>query len=89
MLFRSHAKTGILTRLTTGSCIGAGANVISDDVVPNVVPPFAWGSRGDRYDRDRFLQTAERVMARRTVALSPSMRACLGAVYARTAPHVD
>ena len=88
-LLGDHAKTGILTRLTTGSCIGAGANVISDDVVPNVVPPFAWGSRGDRYDRDRFLQTAERVMARRTVALSPSMRACLGAVYARTAPHVD
>ena len=88
-LLGDHAKTGILTRLTTGSCIGVGANVISDDVVPNVVPPFAWGSRGDRYDRDRFLQTAERVMARRTVALSPSMRACLGAVYARTAPHVD
>lgn len=76
-----HAKTGILTRLTTGSCIGAGANVISDDVVPSVVPSFAWGSHGDLYDRERFLQTAERVMARRKVALSPSMRACLVAVY--------
>lgn len=80
-LLGDHAKTGILTRLTTGSSIGAGANVISDDVVPNVVPSFAWGSRGDRYERDRFLQTAERVMARRKVALSASMRACLGAVH--------
>lgn len=80
-LLGDHAKTGILTRLTTGSSIGAGANVISDDVVPSVVPPFAWGSRGDRYERLRFFQTVERVMARRSVALSPSMRACLEAVY--------
>lgn len=79
-----HAKTGILTRLTTGSCIGAGANVISDDVVPNVVPPFAWGARGQTYELDRFLQTAERVMARRSVVLTDAMRACLVAVYHRS-----
>jgi UDP-N-acetylglucosamine diphosphorylase / glucose-1-phosphate thymidylyltransferase / UDP-N-acetylgalactosamine diphosphorylase / glucosamine-1-phosphate N-acetyltransferase / galactosamine-1-phosphate N-acetyltransferase len=85
-LLGDHAKTGILTRLTTGSCIGAGANVISDDVVPNVIPAFAWGSRGDRYDRERFFQTAERVMARRNVTLTPSMRACLSAVYDHTDP---
>jgi len=84
-LLGDHAKTGILTRLTTGSCIGAGANVISDDVVPNVVPAFAWGSRGERYDRTRFLQTAERVMARRKVELSESMRQCLAAVHDFTA----
>ncbi len=80
-----HAKTGILTRLTTGSSIGAGANVISDDVVPSVVPAFAWGSRGARYDRERFFQTAERVMARRQVVMSASMRTCLERVYDGTA----
>jgi UDP-N-acetylglucosamine diphosphorylase/glucosamine-1-phosphate N-acetyltransferase len=87
-LLGDHAKTGILTRLTTGSSIGAGANVISDDVVPSVVPSFAWGSRGDRYERTRFFQTAERVMARRQVVMSASMRACLEAVYDHTAPHI-
>jgi UDP-N-acetylglucosamine diphosphorylase/glucosamine-1-phosphate N-acetyltransferase len=76
-----HAKTGILTRLTTGSCIGAGANVISDDVVPNVLPAFAWGSQGERYDRERFLNTAARVMARRQVQMTAAMRSCLGAVH--------
>lgn len=84
-LLGDHAKTGILTRLTTGSFVGAGANVISDDVVPNVLPAFAWGSRGERYDRTRFLQTAERVMARRKVQLTESMRACLGAIHDFTA----
>ena len=83
-LLGDHAKTGILTRLTTGSSIGAGANVISDDVVPSVMPAFAWGSRGERYDLARFLQTAERVMARRQVVLSDSMRECLTAVYRAT-----
>lgn len=76
-----HAKTGILTRLTTGSCIGAGSNVISDDVVTSVVPPFTFGTRNEPYDRRRFLETAERVMARRKVVLSDAMRACLARVY--------
>ena len=76
-----HAKTGILTRLTTGSCIGAGANVISDDVVPSVVPAFTWGSHGERYERARFLQTAAMVMARRKVVLTEAMRDCLATVY--------
>lgn len=84
-LLGDHAKTGILTRLTTGSSIGAGANVISDDVVPNVMPAFAWGSHGERYDRSRFLQTAERVMARRKVEMSEQMRRCLAAVHEFTA----
>jgi UDP-N-acetylglucosamine diphosphorylase / glucose-1-phosphate thymidylyltransferase / UDP-N-acetylgalactosamine diphosphorylase / glucosamine-1-phosphate N-acetyltransferase / galactosamine-1-phosphate N-acetyltransferase len=80
-LMGDHAKTGIGTRLTTGSCIGAGANVISDDVVPNVVPPFAFGQRGELYEKARFLSTAERAMARRKVEMSESMRGCLDAVY--------
>ncbi len=84
-LIGDHAKTGILTRLNTGSCIGAGANVISDDVAPRMVAAFAFGHRGERYDRSRFFETAVRVMARRQVTLSSSMRACLGAVYDATA----
>jgi UDP-N-acetylglucosamine diphosphorylase/glucosamine-1-phosphate N-acetyltransferase len=84
-----HAKTGILTRLTTGSSIGPGANVISDDVVPSVVPAFAWGSRGVRYDRERFFETAARAMARRQVVMSASMRACLERVYDSTSASPD
>ncbi len=80
-LIGDHAKTGILTRLNTGSSIGAGANVISDDVVPRVVAAFAFGHRGERYDRARFFETAVRVMARRGVTMTTSMRACLNAVY--------
>lgn len=83
-LIGDHAKTGILTRLNTGTSIGAGANVISDDVVPRIVSAFAFGHRGERYDRARFFETAIRVMSRRQVAMSASMRACLNAVYDAT-----
>ncbi len=84
-LIGDHAKTGILTRLNTGSSIGAGANVISNDIVPRVVAPFAFGHRGERYDRARFFETAVRVMARRGVTMTAPMRACLNAVYDATA----
>ena len=80
-LIGDHAKTGILTRLTTGSCIGAGSNVISHDVVASVVPPFTFGTRGEPYSRARFFETAVRVMARRQVTMSERMRQCLDAVY--------
>ena len=41
-LFGDHAKTGIGTRLTTGSVIGAGANVFGSEMPPKYVPPFSW-----------------------------------------------
>ncbi len=50
-------------------------------MVRNVVQPFAWDAHGTPYDRARFLQTAERVMARRKVTMSIAMRACLAAVH--------
>jgi UDP-N-acetylglucosamine diphosphorylase / glucose-1-phosphate thymidylyltransferase / UDP-N-acetylgalactosamine diphosphorylase / glucosamine-1-phosphate N-acetyltransferase / galactosamine-1-phosphate N-acetyltransferase len=81
-MFGDHAKTGIGTRLTTGSVIGTGANVVTTGVAPKVVPPFAWGESDATYDIDRFVQVAERVMARREVALSQRARRLLASAYA-------
>ncbi|HET6679745.1 MAG TPA: putative sugar nucleotidyl transferase [Gemmatimonadaceae bacterium] len=78
-----HAKTAIGSRLTTGSVIGAGANVFCAGMAPKVIPPFAWGPEGDAcYDLERFLAVAERVMARRDVALSDACRRQLSAAFA-------
>jgi UDP-N-acetylglucosamine diphosphorylase/glucosamine-1-phosphate N-acetyltransferase len=82
--FGDHAKTGIGTRLTTGTVIGAGANVFGTQMPPKVVPPFAWGgapATQDRYALDKFLEVAERVMSRRDVTLSDSARQQLTAAY--------
>lgn len=74
--FGDHAMTGIGTMLSTGTVIGAGANVFGANTPPKVVPPFSWGDRApyDTYDVTRFLTVAERVMARRQVALSEKER---------------
>lgn len=83
-LFGDHVKTGIGLRLTTGCVLGAGANLV-DRMPPKVVEPFAWGSGAPyaTYELEKFVQTAERVMARRGVALEGAMRQHLGAAYAR------
>lgn len=83
-LIGDHAKTGIGTQLTTGCVIGAGANVFGSTMPPKAVAPFAWGEAPEwqRFALDKFLQVAERVMARRDVALSPRMRECLRAAHA-------
>jgi len=75
-MFGDHAKTGIGTMLSTGSVIGAGANVFGANTPPTVVPPFAWGDGEpyDTYDVTKFLAVAERMMARRNVPLGEKAR---------------
>ena len=70
-LIGDHAKTGIGTMLTTGTVVGAGANIYGSRTSPKYVPPFSWGN-GEPYDRfesDKFVEVVERVMARRHITL--------------------
>lgn len=82
-LFGDHAKTGINVPLTTGTVLGAGANVVGA-MPPKVVSPFAWGEHGrfETYRLDKFLDVAARVMARRSVVLSERGREQLAASHA-------
>ena len=82
-LFGDHAKTGINLSLTTGSVIGAGANVVGR-MPPKVVPPFAWGEPGgfETYRVEKFLEVVERVMARRSMTLGARARKQLAASHA-------
>ena len=89
-LFGDHAKTGIGLMLTTGTVLGAGANVY-DRMPPKHVPPFAWGAGAPygAYDAERFVRVAERAMARRQQPLAPGMRALLLEAHARSAAERD
>src|SRR5438132_950906 len=75
-IFGDHAKTGIGTMLSTGTVVGAGANLFGSNMPPKAVPPFAWGDGEpyDTYDVTRFLTVAERVMSRRHVELGDNTR---------------
>jgi UDP-N-acetylglucosamine diphosphorylase/glucosamine-1-phosphate N-acetyltransferase len=78
-MFGDHVKTGIGLCLTTGCVLGAGANVFGTAMPPKTVAPFSWGEAGafQPYRIDKFLETAERMMARRDVPLEDGMRAQL------------
>ncbi|HEX6559518.1 MAG TPA: putative sugar nucleotidyl transferase [Longimicrobiales bacterium] len=77
-LIGDHVKTAIGTLLNTGTVIGPGANVFGG-MPPKHVPPFHWGD--GEYELDKFLETAQRVMQRREVALSAAQRGLLTRVY--------
>ena len=81
-LFGDHVKTGIGLRLSTGTVLGAGANVY-DAMPPKAVAPFSWGGGTPYavYRADKFLETAERMMSRRHVELSDRARRHLMAVH--------
>lgn len=71
-----HVRTGIGTKLNTGTVVGTGSNLFGAGMPPRDVPPFSWCPGGElaEYDLDRFLVTAEAVMARRGVRLADGMR---------------
>ncbi|MDB4879712.1 MAG: hypothetical protein JWL60_1158 [Gemmatimonadetes bacterium] len=83
-LFGDHAKTGIGLTLTTGSVLGAAANVYGSVMPPKAVAPFSWGEAGafQLFRSDKFLEIAARMMSRRHVELGESSRRQLLASYA-------
>lgn len=83
-LFGDHVKTGIGARLTTGCVLGTGANVY-DRMPPKAVAPFAWGG-GAPYEvfaADKFIDTATRMMQRRSVTLDAPTAEWWRRVHAR------
>lgn len=82
-LLGDHVKTGIGLQLTTGSVLGAGANVF-DAMPPRVVAPFSWGSHApyELFALEKFVAVAERMMGRRAVSMTPKARRWLEAAHA-------
>jgi len=82
-LLGDHVKLGIGTMLSTGSVIGAGANVFGSERPPVYVPPFAWGDVPPyaSVQREQFLVVASRVMARRAQAPTSEQLRALGLAY--------
>jgi UDP-N-acetylglucosamine diphosphorylase/glucosamine-1-phosphate N-acetyltransferase len=82
-MFGDHVKTGIGLRLTTGTILGAGANVYGA-MPPKVVAPFSWGEAPpySLYRADKFVETAARMMTRRHVELTERTRRHLTLVHA-------
>ncbi|MDB4876015.1 MAG: UDP-GlcNAc diphosphorylase/GlcNAc-P N-acetyltransferase, GlmU, bacterial-type [Gemmatimonadetes bacterium] len=81
-MFGDHVKTGIGLQLSTGTVLGAGANVYGN-MPPKAVSPFSWGDAPPYavYRADKFIETAARMMSRRHVELTDRARRHLAAAH--------
>lgn len=72
VLMGDHCKLGINTMLNTGTVIGTHSNIFGAGFPNKFIPSFYWGGAEtkDRYDFDKAMQTAERMMARRRQVLT-------------------
>lgn len=82
-----HSKTGINVMFDTGSIVGCSCNVYGSGLPPKYLSSFAWGSPGSfvTYDLEKSLETARRVMTRRSVAMTPVYERRLREVFEATA----
>jgi UDP-N-acetylglucosamine diphosphorylase/glucosamine-1-phosphate N-acetyltransferase len=87
LIMGDHSKCGINTMFNTGTVVGVSCNVFGAGFPRNFIPDFSWGGpQGlSEYTLDKALATAERVMDRRSLALTPAHRAILSEVHAKTA----
>ncbi|MFQ5825202.1 MAG: transferase, partial [bacterium] len=69
-----HSKTGTNTMFNTGTVVGVMSNVFGAGYPPKFIPSFAWGgSEGFvKYEVEKALETARRVMVRRNIEMSPA-----------------
>ncbi len=67
-----HSKSGINTMFNTGSVVGVMCNVFGAGYTPKFIRSFTWGGieTAERYDFNKAIDTAKRVMQRRDKTLS-------------------
>lgn len=81
-------RTAIGSRILSGSCIATAAMLALSSFCPKYVERFAFLTDDVRelHDIDRFLETAQRMMARRGIALSAAEEAALRTLHSDTLP---
>ena len=76
LLMGDHSKCGINTMFNTGTVVGFSANIFGAGFPRTFIPSFSWGGAAgfSAYRLDKALDTAQRMMARRELALSEADR---------------
>lgn len=83
LMMGDHSKCSINTMFNTGTVVGVSANIFGGGFPPKFIPSFSWGgAQGfEIYAFEKALDTAERVMARRNMALSEVDKQILWQVF--------
>ncbi|HEX4886904.1 MAG TPA: putative sugar nucleotidyl transferase [Luteibaculaceae bacterium] len=83
LLMGDHSKSAINTQFNTGTTVGVMANVFRSGFPPKFIPSFSWMGNDDnkRFDLDKGLELAAKVMERRSVALDSEDQAIYQWLY--------
>jgi UDP-N-acetylglucosamine diphosphorylase/glucosamine-1-phosphate N-acetyltransferase len=88
LIMGDHSKCSINTMFNTGTVVDVSANVFGEGFPRNYVPSFAWGGGNSgmlTYKFDKAMETADRVMKRRSLSLDQTELSILKNVYEMTA----
>ncbi len=88
LMMGDHSKCSINTMFNTATVIDVCTNIYGEGFPRNYVPSFAWGGAHGfvTFQLEKALETAGRVMARRSIALDDFDRDILLHVFKMTAP---
>lgn len=83
LIMGDHSKTAINTQLNTGTVIGVASNIFKSGFPPNFIDNFSWGGFHDdeKFQIEKALQVAERVMARRNLQMSSAEKNILKYIF--------
>jgi UDP-N-acetylglucosamine diphosphorylase/glucosamine-1-phosphate N-acetyltransferase len=89
LLMGDHSKCGINTMFNTGTVVGVSANIFGGSFPPKHIPSFTWGGNEgfEEYSLTKSLETAARVMSRRSIDLTAEMTQLLTEIFNHTMPQ--
>jgi UDP-N-acetylglucosamine diphosphorylase/glucosamine-1-phosphate N-acetyltransferase len=87
LIMGDHSKTGINVMLNTGTVIGTCTNIFGSGFPRNYIPSYSWGGAHGYtvYRFEKAMETAEKVMKRRSVNLTVEDRKILEHIFHSTA----
>ncbi len=83
LVMGDHSKCGINTMFNTASVVGVSSNVFGAGFPAKYIPSFSWGTQGDRFDFQKAIEGANRMMERRGLQLSDGDVAILKTIFDR------
>ncbi len=77
LVMGDHAKSGINTMFNTATVVGVFSNLFGAEFPDKYIPSFQWGTSGEKYNFEKAIESANNMMERRGLQLSPEEIAVL------------
>jgi UDP-N-acetylglucosamine diphosphorylase/glucosamine-1-phosphate N-acetyltransferase len=86
LIMGDHSKSAINTRFNTGTIVGFSCNIFCSGFPEKYVPSFMWGGdeNSKTYDVSKSIQTAKKVMLRRSIEMSEAEEKLLYKIFELT-----